>query len=142
MRIAILAVGMVGVMTPAAHAQTYVRAGTEGGAVVAVNQRLRPVDGIVQGEVVLVPRTSSGRTSYAVLIADYDCERQTRSVRARTEYSSNHDPVQIDFDPPRVTGVGERSLAEQLRIMCRATGDEDRYTIEELVHTRAASARR
>ena len=139
MRIAILAIGMAGIMAPSAHAQIYVRAGTEGGAVVAVNQRLRPVDGIVQGEVVLVPRSGSGRTSYSVLIADYDCERQTRSVRARTEYSSNRDPVQTNFEPPRATSTG---VAEQLRIMCRAADDEDRYTIEELVHPRAAPARR
>jgi len=139
MRIAILAIGMVGIMTPPAHAQTYVRAGMESGAVVAVNQRLRPVDGIVQGEVVLVPRRGAGRASYSVLIADYDCGRQTRSVRAWTEYSSNQDPVQTNFDPPRLTSTG---VAEQLRIMCRATDDQDRHTIEELVHPRAALARR
>lgn len=139
MRIAVLAIGMVGIMTPPAHAQTYVRAGTEGGAVVAVNQRLRPVNGIVQGEVVLVPKRNSGRTSYSVLIADYDCRGRTRSVRARTEYSSNQDPIQTNFDPPRVTGAG---VTEQLRIMCNAADDEDRYTIEELVHPQAALARR
>jgi len=68
-----------------------------------------------------------------VLIADYDCESRTRSVRARTEYSANRDPVQTNFEPARVTRTG---VAEQLRILCGAANDEDRYTIQELVHPR------
>lgn len=132
MRVALFAALLVSAVGSSASAQTYMRAGTERGQSVAINERYR-LDGVIQAEIVQVPLARTGRTQYSILIADFDCARATRSARSEIQFSSRRDPVQTNFTPALVATNTNPAVAEQLRLICQPTGAEDRFTIRELV---------
>jgi hypothetical protein len=135
MRVALFAALLVSAGGASASAQTYMRAGTERGQSIAINERYR-LDGVIQAEIVQVPLARRGRAQYSILIADFDCARATRSARSEIQFSSRRDPVQTNFTPPLVTTSANPAVAEQLRLICQPTGAEDRFTIRELVPVR------
>lgn len=136
MRMALAAILAWTASSPSVSAQTYVRAGTERGQAVAVNERVRLDEGVVQGEIIHVPLNRRGRAKYSYAVADFDCERRTRSMRLTLEFSSTRDPVQTSFTPPFVASAADYAVAEQIRLICEPTGNEQRFTIQELIPVR------
>lgn len=135
MRVALIVILLTAAVGSSASAQTYMRAGTERGQAIAINERYR-LDGVIQAEIVQVPPARRGRPQYSILIADFDCARATRSAGSEIQFSSRRDPVQTNFTPPLIATSADPAVAEQLRLICQPTGAEDRFTIREIVPVR------
>lgn len=91
-------------------------------------------DGLTQSLLVEVPRQRAGRTEYSISLVIFDCRAGERRVLGRTTFSTERDPLSVDYRPPRIQSRdSDRSVGAQLDIACRAAADGELFTVSDLL---------